>query len=194
MSTTVWLETSPFGTPGKPTVNTVSGEWCELAKQRPSDLAANYATSPVHGTHAAQVFHSLQAPCLAASVVDACCQHVMDAIELITTKQQQFAAASLFDLRQTGIARATAFEPTQIANPQFGVSFEQVARFAFCCVAQGLTATIATGSPLVQLCIPVLPAAGMDLFGQHESGEEPMLRAFVALVPTVHHAMFPDDG
>ena len=82
MSTTVWLETSPFGTPGKPTVNhtlgtaisegqefaqqrvaairTVSGEWCELAKQRPSDLAANYATSPVHGTHALHEFRVSQ--------------------------------------------------------------------------------------------------------------------------------------
>ena len=70
-------------------------------------------------------------------------------------------------------------------------SFQVACRLGF--AVPELVVNVYPGSQMVQLCIPVLVAAGIEMFGITDDSVEVVLRSFIHVVHHVHKMVWSDD-
>ena len=106
---------------------------------------------------------------------------------------QAFALETLHAVRDAGIEQATA-RPTEIhdagLSEQGRYTFKVACRLGF--AVPELVVSLYPGSQLVQLCIPVLVAPGVETFGSRGDSVEEVFRSFIHVVKRVHEMVWGD--
>ena len=106
------------------------------------------------------------------------------------------ATVTLEEARKVGIDQASpGVAPIEIKDPMLReeglYNFEVACRLGF--AVPELVVSLCPGSQMVQLCIPILVDAGVEMFGIRDDAVEVVFRSFIQVVNLVHKMVWRGD-